>query len=66
MRIDSWKELSGVMLPTLVTVASMDYRGKFWIRSAYPIEDLNRDPLRENLLKFGHDYRASLWIGKEK
>jgi hypothetical protein len=47
-------------------VASMDYRGKFWIRSAYPIEDLNRDPLRENLLKFGHDYRASLWIGKEK
>lgn len=66
MRIDSWKELSGVALPTLVTVAGMDYRGKFWIRSAYPIEDLNRDPLRENLLKFGHDYRASLWIGKEK
>ena len=66
MRIDTWKELSGIMLPTLVTVAGMDYRGKFWIRSVYPIEDLSRDPLRENLLKFGHDYRASLWIGNEK
>lgn len=66
MRIDSWKELSGIMLPTLVTVASTEYRGKFWIRSVYPIEDLSRDPLRENLIKFGHDYRASLWIGNEK
>ena len=66
MRIDTWKELSGTPFPTLVTVAGMDYRGKFWIRSAYPMEDLSRDPLREHLLKFGHDYGASLWIGNEK
>ena len=66
MRIDTWKELSGTHLPTLVTVAGIDYRGKFWIRSAYPMEDLSRDPLREHLLKFGHDYGASLWIGNEK
>lgn len=66
LRIDSWKELSGIRLPALMTVASSDYRGKMWIRSVYPISELDSDPLREKILKSGHDYRTFLWVGKEK
>ena len=66
LRIDSWKDFSGIMMPALVTVANLNYHGKFWIRSVYPIEELQRDPLLENLQKAGSDYRTLLWIGNEK
>lgn len=66
LRIDSWKEFSGLRLPTLITVAGLNYRGKVWIRSVYPVSELSTDPLRENILKSGHDYRTFLWIGNEK
>lgn len=66
LRIDSWKDFAGIRLPALVTIASLNYRGKVWIRSVYPASELSLDPLRENILKSGHDYRAFLWIGNEK
>jgi hypothetical protein len=66
LRIDSWKDFSGIKLPALVTVANLNYRGKLWVRSVYPVEEIDTDPLRENILKSGHDYRTFWWIGNEK
>ena len=66
LRIDSWKEISGFKLPALITIAGLNYRGKVWIRSVYPISELDSDPLRENILKTGHDYRTFWRIGNEK
>jgi len=66
LRIDSWKDFSGFNLPALITVVNLNYRGNIWIRSVYPVSELDTDPLRENILKSGGDYRALLWIGNEK
>lgn len=66
LRIDSWKEFSGLQLPSLITVANLNYRGKMWIRSVYPISELYSDPLRDNILKSGHGYRTFWWVGNEK
>ena len=66
LRIDSWKDFSGITMPALVTVVSLNYHGKFWIRSVYPIEELQHDPLLEKLQKSNGIYRTFLWIGNEK
>lgn len=66
IRIDSWKSFSGLELPALATVEHPNYRGNIWIRSIYPIEDLAKDPLRENIMNGDRAYRTFLWIGNEK
>jgi hypothetical protein len=45
--ISNWKSYAGELLPTLVNVASGDYGGNLWIRSAYPAQALEADPLRK-------------------
>lgn len=66
LRIDDWKDYSGITLPSLITVAGLNYRGKLWVRSVYPVEEIDTDPLRESILKSGHDYRTFWRIGNEK
>lgn len=45
--IGSWKEFSGIILPTLITLKSEKYSGSLWIRSAYPVSALKKDPLAQ-------------------
>ena len=47
-------------------IDGLNYRGKIWVRSVYPVEEIDTDPLRESILKSGHDYKAFWWIGNEK
>jgi hypothetical protein len=44
-QIGKWKEFSGIRLPTLIKLNSDNYRGDFWIRSAFPTKALESDPL---------------------
>ncbi len=47
--IRQWKNYSGETLPTLIKMDSDNYNGELWIRSAYPIQALESDPLRKNV-----------------
>lgn len=47
--IGQWKVFSGELLPTLVTLSGPNYNGKMWIRSAYPIQALESDPLQRKV-----------------
>ena len=47
--IRQWKNYSGEMLPTLVKLESEKYSGELWIRSAYTIQALQADPLKNNV-----------------
>lgn len=49
--ISNWKSYAGEQLPTLVNVASNDYSGNLWIRSAYPTHALESDPLKTPVVK---------------
>lgn len=49
--IRQWKNYSGSPLPTLVKLESANYNGELWIRSAYPIQALQSDPLKKNVVK---------------
>ena len=49
--IRQWKNYSGEMLPTLVKLESDRYNGEIWIRSAYPMQTLQADPLKSNVEK---------------
>lgn len=44
--IGQWKSYAGEMLPTSINLSSAKYNGTLWIRSAYPIQALKSDPLR--------------------
>ena len=46
-RIGQWKDFSGARLPTLVKLSSENYQGELWIRSAYPAQILNEDPVKK-------------------
>ena len=43
--ISKWRSYAGETLPTLVNVASDNYGGIIWIRSAYPAQALAVDPI---------------------
>ena len=45
--ITNWKSYAGEMLPTLASVSSEDYSGSLWIRSAFPSQVLELDPLHQ-------------------
>lgn len=47
--IRQWKSYSGSMLPTLVKLESEKYNGEIWIRSAYPVQALESDPLKKKV-----------------
>lgn len=47
--IGQWKAFSGEVLPTLVSLSSLNYSGNIWIRSAYPIQALESDPLQKKV-----------------
>ena len=47
--IRQWKNYSGEMMPTLIKVESERYSGEIWIRSAYTIQALQADPLKNNV-----------------
>ena len=47
--IRQWKNYSGEMLPTLVRLESEKYSGEIWIRSAYPMQALQSDPLKNKV-----------------
>lgn len=47
--IRQWKKYSDESLPTLVKLENEKYSGEIWIRSAYPINALQSDPLKETL-----------------
>lgn len=47
--IRQWKNYSGELLPTLVKVESEKYSGELWIRSAYTIQALQADPLKNSV-----------------
>lgn len=49
--IRQWKIYSNEFLPTLVKMESEQYSGELWIRSAYPIQALESDPLRNRVEK---------------
>ncbi len=49
--IRQWKIYSGESLPTLVKLESENYNGELWIRSAYPIQALESDPLKKSVEK---------------
>lgn len=66
IKINLWKDFSGITLPTLITIANPRYRGNIWIRSVYPMEDALTDPLLEKLQKSANRYRTLLWKGNEK
>lgn len=44
--IGQWKSYAGEMLPTSINLTSAKYDGTLWVRSAYPIQALESDPLR--------------------
>ncbi len=48
--IANWKSYAGETLPTLASVASDDYSGNIWIRSAYPAQALKVDPLNKPVI----------------
>lgn len=50
--IGAWKDFSGVQLPTLVSLSSENYSGNLWVRSAYPIEQITKDPVAEKAKEF--------------
>ncbi|SMG44574.1 hypothetical protein [Fibrobacter sp. UWB13] len=45
--ITNWKSFAGDMLPTLASMSSEDYSGSLWIRSAYPAQALEMDPVQK-------------------
>ena len=47
--IRQWKNYSGEMLPTLVKLESEKYSGEIWIRSAYPMQSLQTDPIKNKV-----------------
>jgi len=47
--IRQWKNYSGSTLPTLVKLAGTNYSGEIWIRSAYPVQALESDPLKKSV-----------------
>ncbi|MCF0224106.1 MAG: hypothetical protein HUK20_07540 [Fibrobacter sp.] len=49
--IRQWKNYNGEALPTLVRLESSNYSGELWIRSAYPMQALESDPLKKNVDK---------------
>lgn len=49
--IRQWKSYSGEILPTLVKLESNKYSGEIWIRSAYPMQTLQADPIVTNVKK---------------
>lgn len=49
--IGQWKVFSGELLPTLVSLTGPNYQGSLWIRSAYPIQALESDPLQKRAAK---------------
>ena len=49
--IGQWKVFSGELLPTPVELSGPNYQGSIWIRSAYPIQALESDPLQKNAKK---------------
>ncbi|MBQ3715447.1 MAG: hypothetical protein II892_07685 [Fibrobacter sp.] len=49
--IGQWKIFSGELLPTLVSLTGPNYQGSIWIRSAYPIQALESDPLQKAATK---------------
>ncbi|MCQ2088647.1 MAG: hypothetical protein MJY93_00200 [Fibrobacter sp.] len=49
--IRQWKIYANEPLPTLVKLESEQYSGELWIRSAYPIQALESDPLKKNVEK---------------
>ena len=49
--IGAWKDFSGTMLPTLVSLTGPNYSGSLWVRSAYPIIKQKGDPIVENAQK---------------
>lgn len=46
LSIANWKAYAGESLPTLASLSSEDYSGSLWIRSAYPKQALEADPLQ--------------------
>lgn len=49
--IGAWKDFSGTTLPTLVSLTSANYSGSIWVRSVYPIQQIEKDPLLERAQK---------------
>ena len=49
--IRQWKNYSGEMLPTLVKLEGPNYNGELWIRSAYPMQTLQSDPIVNQVQK---------------
>ena len=49
LALSNWKDYAGEELPSLVNVASSNYGGNIWIRSAYPSHALETDPLRQSI-----------------
>ncbi|SHK34784.1 hypothetical protein SAMN05720470_101179 [Fibrobacter sp. UWOV1] len=47
--IRQWRNYSGEMLPTLVKVENERYNGELWIRSAYTVQALQADPLKNSV-----------------
>ena len=47
--IRQWRNYAGEMLPTLVKLESEKYSGELWIRSAYPMQTLQADPIVTNV-----------------
>ena len=47
--IRQWRNYSGEMLPTLVKVENERYSGELWIRSAYTVQALQADPLKNSV-----------------
>ena len=47
----NWKSYAGELFPTLASVSSEDYSGSLWIRSAYPSQALETDPLQKHKKK---------------
>lgn len=49
--IHNWKLYYGEALPAIVSLTSANYSGKIWIRSVYPMQTLNADPIVTNVKK---------------
>jgi hypothetical protein len=47
LSLANWKSYAGELLPTLASMSSEDYSGSLWIRSAYPAQALEFDPLQK-------------------
>lgn len=59
--IRQWRNYSGSTLPTLVKLESEQYNGEIWIRSAYPIQALQSDPLKKNVAKKAQPQQPELF-----